>query len=589
MKQLFNLTCIVVVLIVAACSQGGKRANGNDRERTADSIYNYVKSISMTNPQKALMTIDKAEREEKLTDLDVNTLKSMVYNNGIHDYAQAALYARKALDCKSADKNPERQQMLYDNLSSQYYNCGEYAKSMEVADKGIDFAYACGNRKLVAQLMTTIGQCYAQMGITKNAVSCFDRSILILTEYSKELGDWSTAYDLVYAESLKAEQLLGISDYKSLLGMRKKYENDLAMLCRLPEGVKGSNDMLKANFFSVYALAYERTGNEKKADALYGKLMLTDFARTPKGTSLYVAYLIDRKDYKTALERILREEREWKAEGKDTVNYHYSHKILMNKVRALKGLGRYREAINTGMTAYDISDSISRRMKSQNALWLSDQLGKKILRKYISVQDRKLEMNSAVIFSVSLLLLVCIILLLLLWRSNRLIKNKNRKASALIGDLLRYRAELYARMPEAKRGVEPIQQTGGADGNDNNGTGQTDGEADCQYSQYLRIEKTVFDRKLFVRYRLSKDEVADAVGMSISYFNRLFAKYSSLSFNNYINDLRMDYAAKLLKENPNYSIEAIAQECGVAVRQTFYRLFVKKFGMTPAEYRRSVE
>lgn len=589
MKQLFNLTCIVVVLIVAACSQGGKGANGNDRERTADSIYNHVKSISMTNPQKALMTIDKAEREEKLTDLDVYTLKSMVYNNGIHDYAQAALYARKALDCKSADKNPERQQMLYDNLSSQYYNCGEYAKSMEVADKGIDFAYACGNRKLVAQLMTTIGQCYAQMGITKNAVSCFDRSILILTDYSKELGDWSTAYDLVYAESLKAEQLLGISDYKSLLGMRKKYENDLAMLCRLPEGVKGSNDMLKANFFSVYALAYERTGNEKKADEFYGKLMLTDFARTPKGTSLYVAYLIDRKDYKTALERILREEREWKAEGKDTVNYHYSHKILMNKVRALKGLGRYREAINTGMTAYDISDSISRRMKSQNALWLSDQLGKKILRKYISVQDRKLEMNSAVIFSVSLLLLVCIILLLLLWRSNRLIKNKNRKASALIGDLLRYRAELYARMPEAKRGVEPMQQTGGADGNDNNGTGQTDGEADYQYSQYLRIEKTVFDRKLFVRYRLSKDEVADAVGMSISYFNRLFAKYSSLSFNNYINDLRMDYAAKLLKENPNYSIEAIAQECGVAVRQTFYRLFVKKFGMTPAEYRRSVE
>ena len=47
-------------------------------------------------------------------------------------------------------------------------------------------------------------------------------------------------------------------------------------------------------------------------------------------------------------------------------------------------------------------------------------------------------------------------------------------------------------------------------------------------------------------------------------------------------------AAKLLKEKPNYSIEAIAQECGVPVRQTFYRLFSKKYGMTPADYRDNI-
>lgn len=51
----------------------------------------------------------------------------------------------------------------------------------------------------------------------------------------------------------------------------------------------------------------------------------------------------------------------------------------------------------------------------------------------------------------------------------------------------------------------------------------------------------------------------------------------------------MDYAAKILKEKPNYSIEAVAKECGISVRQTFYRLFQKKFGMTPVEYRSSIE
>ena len=42
------------------------------------------------------------------------------------------------------------------------------------------------------------------------------------------------------------------------------------------------------------------------------------------------------------------------------------------------------------------------------------------------------------------------------------------------------------------------------------------------------------------------------------------------------------------QEKSNYTIEAIANECGVPIRQTFYRLFSKKFGMTPAEYRNVV-
>ena len=82
--------------------------------------------------------------------------------------------------------------------------------------------------------------------------------------------------------------------------------------------------------------------------------------------------------------------------------------------------------------------------------------------------------------------------------------------------------------------------------------------------------------------------MAAEAGMSISHFNAVFDKYSQLTFSNYINNLRMERAAKLLKEKPNYSIEAIAQECGVPVRQTFYRQFSKKYGMTPANYRDNI-
>lgn len=44
----------------------------------------------------------------------------------------------------------------------------------------------------------------------------------------------------------------------------------------------------------------------------------------------------------------------------------------------------------------------------------------------------------------------------------------------------------------------------------------------------------------------------------------------------------------LLEANTPMSIEGIAQECGYSNRQTFHRLFVEKYGLSPAEYRKNI-
>jgi AraC-like DNA-binding protein len=48
----------------------------------------------------------------------------------------------------------------------------------------------------------------------------------------------------------------------------------------------------------------------------------------------------------------------------------------------------------------------------------------------------------------------------------------------------------------------------------------------------------------------------------------------------------MERASKMLIENPDFTIESIATDCGMPVAQTFYRLFMAQFGVTPTEYRR---
>lgn len=48
----------------------------------------------------------------------------------------------------------------------------------------------------------------------------------------------------------------------------------------------------------------------------------------------------------------------------------------------------------------------------------------------------------------------------------------------------------------------------------------------------------------------------------------------------------MDYSLSILRENPNWTIESVAEKCGMPLR-TFHRLFAEKFGMTPQAYRKN--
>lgn len=589
------LLLLATVLSLTACSDDGQAKETAHKANDPKYSYEYVKKISITQPARALKTIDTIEKHAYMTNIDVNMLRSMVYNNAMHDYSKAAGYAMAALSDRDIDEYPGKKLKLYAMAAAQYYSCGNYIQSLKQAESGIDLAYKLNDRKLVAQLLLTVGECHSEVGNIWHAINAYDRCIEILMQQTKKTPDWDTYYDLGTAMAHKANASLDVKDYNALFDMEKMYAECQQKLNGMQEDVSGANDLANATFYSIYAIGYERSGKHAKARDFFDKLMTTRTALTPEGATFVVPYLIDTKRYSEALKKVEEEEKTWMANGRDSIDFNYSHNILMNKARILQELGQYKEAINTGMRAYYLSDSLSRRIKAQNATWMSEKMGKKILSKYVDQQERQLAVNKVANIIMGTLLFACIALIVFVIRDNRIIKNKNRVSSSLISELSKYKRELFDRMPEMKnkedKRTAAVSAASTADGtqSEENGKGN-DGakQHDMEFERFLNIEKMIFDKKLFMRTKLSRNDVAAEANISISHFNTLFAKFSKLSFNNYINDLRMERAAKLLKEKSHYSIEAIAQECGVPVRQTFYRLFSKKYGMTPAEYRNNV-
>ena len=77
-------------------------------------------------------------------------------------------------------------------------------------------------------------------------------------------------------------------------------------------------------------------------------------------------------------------------------------------------------------------------------------------------------------------------------------------------------------------------------------------------------------------------------GKSREHLSRSLKKYYNTSPSALISDLRLEHSANLILTS-NLSITEICFECGFENLSWFYKQFVKKFGMTPVEYRKKYE
>lgn len=152
---------------------------------------------------------------------------------------------------------------------------------------------------------------------------------------------------------------------------------------------------------------------------------------------------------------------------------------------------------------------------------------------------------------------------------------------ALSFTLILYLSVLILLKPLSKHQVEPLAAPRvEADKYANNKL------TDSQTEQYsATLNQLMANEQLFIDPQLSLPRLAKRLGMSHTTLSQLLNDHYQMNFKQYINSQRVLLAQKLLVEQPNASIDHIAEQSGFSASSTFYSAFKQQTGVTPNRFR----
>lgn len=101
------------------------------------------------------------------------------------------------------------------------------------------------------------------------------------------------------------------------------------------------------------------------------------------------------------------------------------------------------------------------------------------------------------------------------------------------------------------------------------------------------IEKWIAD-KGFAEPGITLEKLSLIVGVNRSYVSAFINSEYQCNFRELVNSHRLEYAKRLLKENPQATIEKISYDAGFSSATYFSRLFSKQEGLSPSKWRESL-
>lgn len=110
-----------------------------------------------------------------------------------------------------------------------------------------------------------------------------------------------------------------------------------------------------------------------------------------------------------------------------------------------------------------------------------------------------------------------------------------------------------------------------------------------QYSITSQTEEKIKQAIVYINVNytgdISRENLAASLDISPNHLGKFFKVHTGKKINEYINELRISDASKMLREQKNENIISIAFSVGFESLSTFNRAFLKVMGVTPTEYK----
>lgn len=346
-----------------------------------------------------------------------------------------------------------------------------------------------------------------------------------------------------------------------------------------PKAIEKEVKTLRALVTLHRAQVLQMRGQEADAARYYADYAKSDYGQCLEGRINGCEYLMsahryaEAADIYTDLDQFIRE---W---GYDYDLETIGHNLLP-KLRANYLSGRQDSALRVAMQIAEVYDTALVRQKRSESAELAtiyDTQGKE--RKIIE-QRAENRLVTAISIAITILALLILAFAVYIFRQWRFIKKKNRVLVDQINEALAYKKKLKE---QNKVQIETNESTAGAELSISDFTEFSDEQL------FLCLRDLIENEQLFLKPDFGRQTLIEYTGLSKERIGAAFAQGSdSVSLPAYVRELRLDYAVRMMNDQPDIAVELVSQASGFTNADTFTRNFRAKYGMTPTIYKQTL-
>lgn len=195
-------------------------------------------------------------------------------------------------------------------------------------------------------------------------------------------------------------------------------------------------------------------------------------------------------------------------------------------------------------------------------------------------------------------LLVMVIAVVFIFK-NRAIRNKNRLLAQQVSDIVKYKKMYWEEMQKQEQEKEKRKRHEEEEKRKRDQEERRMRELESMASLDLNtltdeqlfqyIHETILRERLYLDPNIGRQTLMDRFQLSKERVGAIFSKGSEYAkLTSYIQKQRLEYAAKLLIEQPDKSIKQVSFECGFSNPTYFSNCFRQHFGISPTDFRQDM-